>query len=101
MSEFNKGYYRRQGRVQGAVEEQARIIKLLEENLISAKLGVIPVGNSNWWQKGMEYAIELIKGETNRPRAIHLTELKDLPPNATPIKATTENSPTWYEEEAK
>ena len=41
-----------------------RIIKLLKENLISAKLGVIPVGNSNWWQKGMEYAIELIKGAT-------------------------------------
>jgi len=38
---------------------------LLDENLITAKLGVIPVGNSNWWQRGMEYAIELIKGKTN------------------------------------
>lgn len=50
---------------EGKEAEQHRIIKLLEENLISAKLGVIPVGNSNWWQKGMEYAIELIKGQTN------------------------------------
>lgn len=30
MAELNKGYYRRQGRKEGAYAEQERIIKLLE-----------------------------------------------------------------------
>lgn len=33
MSEFNKNYYRRQGRIQGAVEERERIINLLESQI--------------------------------------------------------------------
>lgn len=66
--EFRRGYNYgfSDGNAEGKAWEQRRIIKLLEENLISAKLGVIPVGNSNWWQKGMEYAIELIKGESQK-----------------------------------
>lgn len=60
MAEFNKSYYRRQGKVQGAIEEQARIIKLLEQDLASNSKEYS--GEMEW---GLYKAIELIKGETN------------------------------------
>ena len=55
---FNKGYYRRQGKVEGAYVERERIIKLLEGHRISLK----DITTQNWvglWHD----AIALIKGE--------------------------------------
>lgn len=59
MAGFNKGYYRRQGRVQGANEERERIIKLLEElfETTYAKGPNYPGSNA------VLGAIALIKGE--------------------------------------
>jgi len=60
VSEFNKGYYRREGRKVGIFEERVRIIKLLEEDLASNSKEYS--GEMEW---GLYKAIELIKGETN------------------------------------
>jgi len=66
MSEFNKGYYRRQGRIQGAVEERERIIKLIErrrdwlQDMVNR--GQIPMIGP---VQAYSNVIELIKGETN------------------------------------
>ncbi len=47
----------------GQADAIERITKLLEEHTITAKHGISPVGNSGWWERGMEYAIALIKEE--------------------------------------
>jgi hypothetical protein len=62
LSEFNKNYYRRQGRIQGAVEEQERIIKLLEDRTDDSGSVLDQTGNSI---ADLSDLIELIKGETN------------------------------------
>jgi len=55
MAEFNKGYYRRQGRKEGVYLERERIIKLLED---WGTLKITPYCEIPIW-----LAIELIRRE--------------------------------------
>jgi hypothetical protein len=58
MSEFNKSYYRREGRKVGIFEERVRIIKLLEE-----RKALLEDPNNHYFS--LTYIQQLIKGETN------------------------------------
>ena len=66
MAEFNKGYYRRQGRKEGIYLERERIIELLESSLVIVDWVGIFFNEENTGKSyavGVKDIIALIKGE--------------------------------------
>lgn len=61
MAEFNKGYYRRQGRQEGAYNERERIIKLIEATANDSEHTQHYA--EDCWCSGWASVIALIKGE--------------------------------------
>jgi hypothetical protein len=68
MNEFNKGYYRRQGKAEGVYIERERIITLLNDknNFCGNYQCSCDEGSrSEDFCETNQHLIELIKGETN------------------------------------